>query len=191
MSRIFQCQVCFAYVLIDLSRLGLVRFPSFTETFGQVIVEALASCVPVVGLDAEGTRDLVADGRTGFLLRKPKDLATSEWSTILSSPESPTFQECAISYANLLETLIVDRRMQMMIRKRTRAEGTAGRTWIDAMESMVDCYREGIAMAEQRSGMKRTPARKRRFSLASCPWAVSVRVGTVCCAIAFVLFLVL
>ena len=169
----------------------LVRFPSFTETFGQVIVEALASCLPVVGLDAEGTRDLVADGQTGFLLRKPKDLATSEWSTILSSPESPTFQECAISYAKLLEDLIVDRKMQMMIRKRTRAEGTAGRTWINAMESMVDCYREGIAMAEQRSGMKRTPASRRRFSLSSCPWAMSVRVGAACCAIAFVLFLVL
>jgi hypothetical protein len=79
----------------------------------------------------------------------------------------------------------------MNIRKRTRTEGTAGRTWHDAMEAMVDCYREGIAMAEQRSGMKRTPARKRRFSLSSCPWAVSVRVGAVCSIIAVIMILVL
>ena len=169
----------------------LVSFPSFTETFGQVVVEALASCLPVVGLDAEGTRDLVVDGRTGFLLRKPRDLATSEWSSILSSPESSTFQDCAISYARLLEDIIVDRRMQMNIRKRTRAEGTAGRTWFDAMNAMVDCYREGIAIAEQRSGMKRTPAHRRRFSLVSCPWAVALRVSAVCSIIAVVVFLVL
>ncbi|KAF8322514.1 UDP-Glycosyltransferase/glycogen phosphorylase, partial [Clavulina sp. PMI_390] len=48
----------------------IFAFPSFTETFGQVILEALASGLPVVGLDAEGTRDLVADNRTGMLLRK-------------------------------------------------------------------------------------------------------------------------
>ncbi|KAG8750475.1 hypothetical protein FRC11_010364, partial [Ceratobasidium sp. 423] len=37
----------------------IFAFPSHTETFGQVVLEALASGLPVVGLDADGTRDLV------------------------------------------------------------------------------------------------------------------------------------
>src|SRR5579883_2291985 len=43
-------------------------FPSFTETFGQVVLEAMASGLPVVGLRAEGVSDLVTSGQTGLLL---------------------------------------------------------------------------------------------------------------------------
>ncbi|TKY90194.1 hypothetical protein EX895_000192 [Sporisorium graminicola] len=47
---------------------SIFAFPSFTETFGQVVLEALASGLPVVGLHAEGTSDLVSHGKTGLLL---------------------------------------------------------------------------------------------------------------------------
>ncbi|KAJ1030462.1 hypothetical protein NDA16_001371 [Ustilago loliicola] len=47
---------------------SIFAFPSFTETFGQVVLEALASGLPVVGLHAEGTSDLVCHGKTGLLL---------------------------------------------------------------------------------------------------------------------------
>jgi len=42
-------------------------FPSTTETFGQVVREAMVSGLPVVGLRAGGVQDLVRDGQTGFL----------------------------------------------------------------------------------------------------------------------------
>ncbi|MCC5977797.1 MAG: glycosyltransferase family 4 protein [Salinarimonas sp.] len=41
--------------------------PSRMETFGTVTVEAMASGLPVVGLDAPGTTDQIVDGKTGFL----------------------------------------------------------------------------------------------------------------------------
>jgi glycosyltransferase involved in cell wall biosynthesis len=42
-------------------------FPSETETFGNVTLEAMASGLPTVCADAPGSRSLVADGATGFL----------------------------------------------------------------------------------------------------------------------------
>ena len=45
----------------------IFAFPSKTETFGQVVQEAMASGLPVVGFDSPGVRDLVQDTFTGFL----------------------------------------------------------------------------------------------------------------------------
>ncbi|MUG73552.1 glycosyltransferase family 4 protein [Paenibacillus validus] len=42
-------------------------FPSATETFGNVILEAMASGTPVVGANAGGVADNIEHGRTGLL----------------------------------------------------------------------------------------------------------------------------
>ena len=44
-------------------------FPSTTDTFGNVILEAMASGVPCVVSDQGGPKDLVAHGKTGFITR--------------------------------------------------------------------------------------------------------------------------
>ena len=43
----------------------LFLFASATDTFGQVVLEAQASGLPVVAVDAGGPRTLIEDGRTG------------------------------------------------------------------------------------------------------------------------------
>lgn len=43
-------------------------FPSDTETFGNVVLEAAASGLPAVCANATGSRSLVQDGATGFLV---------------------------------------------------------------------------------------------------------------------------
>jgi phosphatidylinositol alpha 1,6-mannosyltransferase len=52
-------------------------FPSTTETFGNVVLEAQASGLPAVVVDRGGPPDLVAPGETGFIARAndPADLA--------------------------------------------------------------------------------------------------------------------
>ncbi|HVM33641.1 MAG TPA: glycosyltransferase family 1 protein [bacterium] len=47
-------------------------FPSTTETFGNVVLEAFASGLPVVGANQGGSSDLVRHNENGFLAR-PKD----------------------------------------------------------------------------------------------------------------------
>ncbi|WP_078379314.1 glycosyltransferase family 4 protein [Sutcliffiella halmapala] len=45
----------------------LFVFPSSTETFGNVVLESLASGTPVVGANAGGVRTILQDGVTGLL----------------------------------------------------------------------------------------------------------------------------
>jgi glycosyltransferase involved in cell wall biosynthesis len=42
-------------------------FPSATETFGNVVLEALSSGLPVIGANVGGTKHLITDKSTGFL----------------------------------------------------------------------------------------------------------------------------
>lgn len=103
-----------------------------------------------MGLDAEGTRDLVVDEHTGFLLPKQDNL---DWDAMFSDTSSPQFQDAASKYSGLLGKLVLDRRLQTLVRRRVLEEGSEGRTWFDAMEAMVDCYHEGIALARDRENV--------------------------------------
>lgn len=42
-------------------------FPSATETFGQVVREAMAAGLPPIGIHAGGVQDIIRDGETGLL----------------------------------------------------------------------------------------------------------------------------
>ena len=44
-------------------------FPSTTDTFGNVVIEAFASGLPAVVSDTGGPRELVEDGRTGYITK--------------------------------------------------------------------------------------------------------------------------
>jgi len=47
----------------------IFAFPSTTETFGNVILEAQASGLPCIGVNKGGVADLIENGRTGFIAR--------------------------------------------------------------------------------------------------------------------------
>src|SRR5262249_53448364 len=67
----------------------LFAFTSLTETFGNVILEAMASGLPVVALRAGGVGDIVEPGENGFLLprEQPCDQFAGMLVAILDDPD--------------------------------------------------------------------------------------------------------
>ncbi|KAI9314476.1 glycosyl transferase group 1 [Dichotomocladium elegans] len=116
-------------------------FPSTTETFGQVVLEAMASGLPVCGLWAEGVCDLVDHGRTGLLLD----------ATDLSK------EELTAGYRKQMETLV--NKTQLRIEMGRAAVRSAKQyTWWEAMECMTQIYRDAIADSASNSMTTATSA---------------------------------
>ncbi|WVQ97294.1 hypothetical protein IAU59_004405 [Kwoniella sp. CBS 9459] len=139
----------------------IFAFPSFTETFGQVVLEALASGLPVVGLDAEGTRDLVSHESTGLLLSLPepsseKASTRPTWAEACS-PSSKYFDNLSRKYAELLMRPVQDERLKKAMGRKASTEGIKGYTWWDAMETCVDGYRESMQMARSKRSLQVIP----------------------------------
>jgi glycosyltransferase involved in cell wall biosynthesis/predicted metal-dependent phosphoesterase TrpH len=120
-------------------------FASATDTFGQVLLEAQASALPVVAVDRGGPRTLVNDGRTGLLRpARAEDLA----GALCELAASPVLRR-RLANAALAEV--------------------RGRTWERALERLAEGYRRAlgeepaagrIAVPEERSPRARqaTPA---------------------------------
>lgn len=68
-------------------------FPSLLETFGMVIIEAMASGVPVITSDCPGCRDIVKNNKDG----------------LISKMKNP------VSFANNIEKLILDKNLRRKI----------------------------------------------------------------------------
>lgn len=56
-----------------VASMDMFLFPSVTETFGNVTLEAMACGLPVVASNATGSRDIISDGVDGRLI-KPGDI---------------------------------------------------------------------------------------------------------------------
>lgn len=70
-----------------LNRASLYCCPSHTEAMSRVTVEAMAAGLPIVATDCGGPRDLVQEGKTGFLVpvKDPEALAGA-LTQMLSDP---------------------------------------------------------------------------------------------------------
>jgi glycosyltransferase involved in cell wall biosynthesis len=71
--------------------------PSTTESFGNVITEAMASGLAVVSADAPNSRTIIEDGRTGILVRSSdaRDYADATDRLIASPDERRRISEAA------------------------------------------------------------------------------------------------
>ena len=74
-----------------LAAFDILAFPSHAESFGMVLIEAMAMGRPVVSTDCDGVLDIVVDGVTGLFVhpRDPAGLA----GALLRLAESPILRE--------------------------------------------------------------------------------------------------
>jgi phosphatidylinositol alpha 1,6-mannosyltransferase len=70
-------------------------FPSFTDTFGNVVLEALASGVPAVVASAGGPKFLVENGRTGYVATTVREFAAAIARLYLDQPRRATMAALA------------------------------------------------------------------------------------------------
>jgi glycosyltransferase involved in cell wall biosynthesis/predicted metal-dependent phosphoesterase TrpH len=98
-------------------------FASRTDTFGQVILEAQASGLPVVAVDEGGPASLIADGETGLL-----------------APADP--EALAQSVLNLVQTPLLAERL-----RKTALSVVRTRTWEASMQRLAAGYRTALLRA--------------------------------------------
>jgi glycosyltransferase involved in cell wall biosynthesis len=95
----------------------LFLFASQTDTFGQVILEAQASGLPVVAVDRGGPAALIEHGESGLLV----------------SPD-------ACRLADALISLVRDQMLHERLR-RGGANAATGRSWEAALRRLAEGYR--------------------------------------------------
>jgi len=103
-------------------------FPSATDTFGQVILEAQASGLPVVAVARGGPLSLVRDGISGLLCEPDAEALAERVSELAASP---------------------------LLRRRLTAAGLTAvreRTWEGALERLADGYERVLAAADAHHG---------------------------------------
>jgi glycosyltransferase involved in cell wall biosynthesis/predicted metal-dependent phosphoesterase TrpH len=124
---------------VELARVyasaDIFLFPSATDTFGQVILEAQASGLPVVAVAAGGPLSLVEDRVSG----------------LLSEPRADALAECVLELAG---SPLLRRRLAAIALSAVRR-----RTWEGAMERLAEGY--GRALAESHSASDTTPGVRR------------------------------
>lgn len=90
----------------------LFLFPSLTETYGNVVSEALASGLPVVAFDHAAAGELIVDGRNGWRA-PPEDaaafIAISRHASRMVTERKVTRAACAASVQHLSWASVVDR----------------------------------------------------------------------------------
>jgi len=105
-------------------------FPSRTDTYGQVVVEAQASGLPVVAVAEGGPLSLIRDRRTGWLCDPEPEALAAALAQLAASPY-----------------------LRRQIADAARAD-VRGRTWEAALAQLAVGYERTLASAAR----KRTPA---------------------------------
>jgi len=109
------------------SSADLFVFPSLTDTFGNVLLEAMASGLPALGFDVQGSRDNIKEGVTGRVL--------------------PVVSREALAAA-IQDLLHDDERLREMSRAaRTYAEQ---QNWEDILNGLRNTYVSFAATAEKK-----------------------------------------
>jgi glycosyltransferase involved in cell wall biosynthesis len=107
------------------ANMDLFVFPSETDTFGNVVMEAMASGVPAVVTSKGGPKYQVRDGITGFVAMDPQDFVAKVKLLMTTSGLHRSLRSAACAYAT-------------------------GRSWDAVLDDLHDAYRESLRRAHIR-----------------------------------------
>lgn len=123
----FRGRIPHSLVPQSLRELDIYVALSRLESFGVAILEASASGLPVVVSDADGPREVVVDGKTGFVVPRndPKAAAAA------------------------LRRLVLDAELRRRMGAAGRKHVLANYTWEQCVDTMISAYRE---LVEEHTG---------------------------------------
>ncbi len=81
------------------ANMDIFAFPSRTDTYGNVVLEALASGVPALVTDSGGPRFIVRDGETGFVARDPQEFVARIQNFAMRPAQRETMRAAARAHA--------------------------------------------------------------------------------------------
>src|SRR5215216_682527 len=108
----FAGKVLFSEVPDYLKAADLFAFASITETQGLVTLEAMAAGLPVVAVEASGTKDILEDGKQGFLTQNdPQGLANGLVKVLEDSSLVGKFKSAALRTSRAYDNHRLARKM--------------------------------------------------------------------------------
>ena len=119
------------------ANMDVFAFPSETDTFGNVVLEALASGVPTVVTTNGGPKFLIQEGVTGFV-----------------APDASTF-------TGAIAQLMRDRVRQLQMSRAAR-DYALGASWDSVFEKVYSAYGQALRPVEQRASIITTDASRTR-----------------------------
>lgn len=117
----FTGELPFDQVAAYLKAADLFGFASVTETQGLVTLEAMAAGLPVVAVEASGTRDILKHGQQGYLVPNDVDALAGGIQRMLDSPEHrQRFSERALETARRFSSDRLARKMTRVYEQAVR-----------------------------------------------------------------------
>jgi glycosyltransferase involved in cell wall biosynthesis len=107
---------------------------SVQETFGLSILEAMAHARPVIASDWSGYRDLVEDGKTGFLIPTTWVPEAAERAALIAMLAPPLLAAHSLSQRTLLDTEALLAKLLLLVENPSLRQilGDAGRARVEA-----------------------------------------------------------
>jgi len=118
-------------------------FPSRTDTFGNVVLEAMASGVPAIVSDEGGPKNIVQPGRTGFVATARRDFPRYVFDLMNDSEKLRSMSKAARIYA-------------------------LGQSWDAVFDSVYQKYSQMLASCQAAS--ENLPTGRPDFFPAGAPW---------------------
>jgi 1,2-diacylglycerol 3-alpha-glucosyltransferase len=108
----FTGSIPFEEVPAYLKAADAFSFASITETQGLVTIEAMAAGLPVVAVDGSGTRDIVEDGKQGYLVENDAEALAKGLNQLLSDPgQMKRFRHNALKKAKTFDVDLLSKEM--------------------------------------------------------------------------------